>query len=243
VRLSRHLTAPAACIRRNLVWKRARCSLQKSEGASMDRIAASPTVGVTACRRFDFPARRLWLRTAAQRLRPEPVTPLSLPPNKLVSPVSSQERNTPEISRTRLLAIVKTVVAVLIACDPQLLPLVPAVDAPGIDVLVSPLGSQAVATLLWMRMRAAGALRVARLTVGSAIADSGRSYLRQLQVGEERGTLLSERVHRKTKGAARSRPTLSDASKVVQWLFDHSGKAIRPVAVALGLHQPTNWDK
>lgn len=94
-----------------------------------------------------------------------------------------------------------------------------------------------------MRMHAAGALRVARLTVGSVIADSGGGYLRQLQVGAERGALLSERVHRKTKGAARSRPTLSDASEVVLWLFDHSGKAFRPVAVALGLHQPTNWDK
>ncbi|MBT2766348.1 hypothetical protein J7J08_01695 [Stenotrophomonas sp. ISL-67] len=99
------------------------------------------------------------------------------------------------LSRARLLTAATTVLIVLMACNPQLLPLVPVLDAVGLDVLVLLLGAQMAATLPWLRAHAPGALRLARLAAGAVIAGFVGGYLRQLQVGFGQGTLLV--VHRR----------------------------------------------
>lgn len=96
----------------------------------------------------------------------------------------------PKLTHTRLLTAATALIVLLIACNPQLLPLVPMVDALGIDVLVFLFGAQAIATLLWMRMHAAGALRVLGLTSGAILASFVGGYLRQLFVGLRRGTVV-----------------------------------------------------
>lgn len=69
---------------------------------------------------------------------------------------------------------------IVLACNPVLSPLLPVVDALGLDVLVLLLGAQVVAVLPWVRERAArGTTVLARLLIG-ALAGAAGGYLRQL---------------------------------------------------------------
>lgn len=81
-------------------------------------------------------------------------------------------------SRARLLTAATTLLIVLMACNPQLLPLVPVLDAVGLDVLVLLLGAQMVALAPWVRAHASGVLRLAGLVAGAVIAGFAGSYLR-----------------------------------------------------------------
>ena len=69
---------------------------------------------------------------------------------------------------------------IVLACNPDLLPLLPVVDALGLDVLMLLLGAQVVAVLPWVRERAGRGIRVlARLLIGASAGAAG-GYLRQL---------------------------------------------------------------
>ena len=73
---------------------------------------------------------------------------------------------------------------IVMACNPLLAPLLPVVDALGLDVLVLLMGAQAMALLPWVPLHAR---RIARITLhlllgtlAGAIASFIGGYLRQL---------------------------------------------------------------
>ena len=69
----------------------------------------------------------------------------------------------------RLMAVLGATLVIVLACNPDLLPLLPVVDALGLDVLMLLLGAQVVAVLPWVRERAARGIRVlARLMIGAS---------------------------------------------------------------------------
>ncbi|MGF6418250.1 hypothetical protein ABH900_001729 [Stenotrophomonas sp. AN71] len=79
-----------------------------------------------------------------------------------------------------LMAVLGAGLVIVLACNPDLLPLLPVVDALGLDVLMLLLGAQVVALLPWVRKRAGrGARMLARLLIG-ALAGAAGGYLRQL---------------------------------------------------------------
>ncbi|MCF3495166.1 hypothetical protein C7E15_09500 [Stenotrophomonas maltophilia] len=79
-----------------------------------------------------------------------------------------------------LMAALGAALVIVLACNPVLSPLLPVVDALGLDVLMLLLGAQVVAVLPWVRERAARGIRVlARLLIG-ALAGAAGGYLRQL---------------------------------------------------------------
>jgi len=84
----------------------------------------------------------------------------------------------------RALFVLTTAVVILMACNPLLVPLLPVVDALGLEVLVLLMGAQAMALLPWARLHAGRAARIAaRLLLGTlagAIAGFIGGYLRQL---------------------------------------------------------------
>ncbi|ACF50843.1 MULTISPECIES: hypothetical protein [Stenotrophomonas] len=80
----------------------------------------------------------------------------------------------------RVMAVLGTVLVIVLACNPDLLPLLPVVDALGLDVLALLLGAQVMAMLPWLRERAArGTRMLARLLIGASAGAAG-GYLRQL---------------------------------------------------------------
>ncbi|TGW22716.1 hypothetical protein E4417_02420 [Stenotrophomonas maltophilia] len=80
----------------------------------------------------------------------------------------------------RLMAVLGAALVIVLACNPDLLPLLPVVDALGLDVLMLLLGAQMVAVLPWVRERAArGASVLAHLLIGASAGAAG-GYLRQL---------------------------------------------------------------
>ncbi|OBU69715.1 hypothetical protein A9K58_03315 [Stenotrophomonas maltophilia] len=80
----------------------------------------------------------------------------------------------------RLMAVLGATLVIVLACNPDLLPLLPLVDALGLDVLMLLLGAQVVAVLPWVRERASRGTRVlARLLIGASAGAAG-GYLRQL---------------------------------------------------------------
>ncbi|MBD8642451.1 hypothetical protein IFT63_02465 [Stenotrophomonas sp. CFBP 13724] len=83
----------------------------------------------------------------------------------------------------RTLFLLTTVFALLMACNPELLPLLPVVDALGLDVLAMLLGAQMLATLPWLRGHAGPALGVARRALAGIAAGAMGGYLRQLAFG------------------------------------------------------------
>ena len=122
------------------------------------------------------------------------------------------------LSRARLLTLATTVLIVLMACNPQLLPLVPVLDAVGADVLLLLLGVQLVTLAPWLRAHVSALLRLAGLVPGAVIAGFAGSYLRAgwpqlrnprdwggwllaLRIALERGTLL---IGRKPQQTSRS---------------------------------------
>lgn len=79
-----------------------------------------------------------------------------------------------------LMAALGAALVIVLACNPVLSPLLPVVDALGLDVLVLLLSAQVVAVLPWVRERAArGTKALARLLIG-ALAGAAGGYLRQL---------------------------------------------------------------
>ncbi|MGY8563967.1 hypothetical protein L0938_11140 [Paracidovorax citrulli] len=70
------------------------------------------------------------------------------------------------IWRKRLLTAATTVLVLLVACNPDLLPLVPIVDTMGLDVVVMLLVAQVAAAWPGLRAGVAGLLRRARLLLG-----------------------------------------------------------------------------
>lgn len=70
------------------------------------------------------------------------------------------------IWRKRLLTAATTVLVLLVACNPDLLPLVPIVDAMGLDVVVMLLVAQVAAARPGLRAGVAGLVRRARLLLG-----------------------------------------------------------------------------
>jgi ABC-type uncharacterized transport system permease subunit len=83
-----------------------------------------------------------------------------------------------QLPRAKLFAAATTLLILLMACNPQLLPLVPLLDAVGLDVLALLLGAQCIALVPWVRAHASGVLRVASLVAGAVIAGFAGSYLR-----------------------------------------------------------------
>lgn len=79
-----------------------------------------------------------------------------------------------------LMAALGAALVIVLACNPVLSPLLPVVDALGLDVLVMLLGAQVVAALPGVREWATrGTTVLARLLIG-ALAGAAGGYLRQL---------------------------------------------------------------
>lgn len=80
----------------------------------------------------------------------------------------------------RVMAVLGTVLVIVLACNPDLLPLLPVVDALGLDVLALLLGAQVMAMLPWLRESTGRWMRLAvRIAAGLAAGTVG-GYLRQL---------------------------------------------------------------
>lgn len=93
----------------------------------------------------------------------------------------------------RLMAVLGAALVIVLACNPDLLPLLPVVDVLGLDVLMLLLGAQVVAVLPWAREHAARGTRVlARLMMG-ALAGAAGGYLRQLAWWMARGAVIAGR--------------------------------------------------
>lgn len=91
--------------------------------------------------------------------------------------------STPTVRRT--LALLGAALVVLLACNPELAPLlglmdVLGLDVLGLDVLALLLGAQLLATLPWLRLHAGRGLRVAGRLACGALAGAAGGYLRQL---------------------------------------------------------------
>ena len=86
--------------------------------------------------------------------------------------------STPAVRRT--LALLGAALVVLLACNPELAPLLGLVDVLGLDVLALLLGAQLLATLPWLWLHAGRGLRVVGRLVCGALAGAAGGYLRQL---------------------------------------------------------------
>ncbi|WP_445392663.1 hypothetical protein ACUDTH_04510 [Stenotrophomonas pavanii] len=92
-----------------------------------------------------------------------------------------------------LMAALGAALVIVLACNPDLLPLLPVVDALGLDVLVLLLSAQVVAALPGVRERASrGTKALARLLIG-ALAGAAGGYLRQLAWWLARGPVIAGR--------------------------------------------------
>ncbi len=96
-------------------------------------------------------------------------------------------------SGRRVLFAVTTAVAAIIACNPQLLPLLPVVDAVGLDVLALLLGAQAMAVLPWFGEHAARGIQLACRALAGLLAGAVGGYLRQLVFGAAREMIVCGR--------------------------------------------------
>lgn len=91
------------------------------------------------------------------------------------------------MGRRALLALTAAIV-ILMACNPLLAPLLPVVDALGLDVLVLLMGAQAMAWLPWVRLHAGRVARVFLKILSGLIAGAVGSYMRALLFSGVRGT-------------------------------------------------------
>lgn len=89
----------------------------------------------------------------------------------------------------RVLFAATTLIALGVACHPLLLPLLPVVDALGLDVLALLLGSQLVGAAPWLHSRLGPAARVGVRLLGGLLAGAAGGYLRTLISGLLRGTV------------------------------------------------------
>ncbi|WP_179459655.1 hypothetical protein [Stenotrophomonas sp. JAI102] len=83
----------------------------------------------------------------------------------------------------RALFVLTAAIVTLMACNPLLVPLLPVVDALGLDVLLLLIGAQAMALLPWVRLHASRIARVAARLLLGALAGFIGGYLRQLVFG------------------------------------------------------------
>jgi len=96
-------------------------------------------------------------------------------------------------SGRRVLFAATTMAALIIACNPQLLPLLPVVDAVGLDVLALLLGAQAMAVLPWFGNHGARGIRLACRALAGLLAGVVGGYLRQLIFGVAREEIFCGR--------------------------------------------------
>ncbi len=91
----------------------------------------------------------------------------------------------------RVLFAATTLIALGVACNPLLLllPLLPVVDALGLDVLALLLGAQLVGAAPWLHSRLGPAARVGVRLLGGLLAGAAGGYLRTLISGILRGTV------------------------------------------------------
>lgn len=86
------------------------------------------------------------------------------------------------MGRRALFALTAAIVT-LMACNPLLVPLLPVVDALGLDVLILLIGAQAMTLLPWVRLHASRIARLAARSLLGALAGFIGGYLRQLVFG------------------------------------------------------------
>lgn len=112
--------------------------------------------------------------------------PQYTPANPLETAVSLTARllrwTATPMGRRALFALTAAIVT-LMACNPLLVPLLPVVDALGLDVLLLLIGAQAMALLPWVRLHASRTARVAARLLLGALAGFIGGYLRQLVFG------------------------------------------------------------
>ena len=85
--------------------------------------------------------------------------------------------STPALRRT--LPVLGATLVVLLACNPELAPLLAVLDVLGLDVLALLLGAQLLATLPWLRLQVDRGLRGAGRLACGAVAGAAGGYLRQ----------------------------------------------------------------
>ncbi len=86
------------------------------------------------------------------------------------------------MGRRALFALTAAIVT-LMACNPLLVPLLPVVDALGLDVLILLIGAQVMTLLPWVRLHASRIARLAARLLLGALAGFIGGYLRQLVFG------------------------------------------------------------
>lgn len=80
----------------------------------------------------------------------------------------------------RVLALLGTLLVIVLACNPEMVPLLTMVDALGLDVLALLLGAQLVALLPWLRERGRQTARILGRLLTGGLAGAAGGYLRQL---------------------------------------------------------------
>lgn len=85
--------------------------------------------------------------------------------------------STPALRRT--LAVLGATLVVLLACNPELAPLLAVLDVLGLDVLALLLGAQLLATLPWLQLQVDRGLRGAGRLACGVVAGAAGGYLRQ----------------------------------------------------------------
>lgn len=80
----------------------------------------------------------------------------------------------------RVTALLGAGLLIVLACNPDLLPLLPLVDALGLDVLALLLGAQLLGTLPWLRVRAGRWADMAGRLACGVVAGAAGGYLRAL---------------------------------------------------------------
>lgn len=83
----------------------------------------------------------------------------------------------------RALFAITTATIMLVACNPLLLPLLPVVDAVGLDVLALLVGAQALAALPWLAHLTRRCAAPAGRVLAGFLAGAVGGYLRQLLFG------------------------------------------------------------
>ncbi|EOW2137429.1 hypothetical protein N5C16_14240 [Stenotrophomonas sp. GD03908] len=82
----------------------------------------------------------------------------------------------------RTIALLCSVLLLVLACNPDLLPLLSLVDALGLDVVVLLLAAQVTAVLPWLRERTGRWVRLAMRIAAGVLAGVIGGFLRQLMM-------------------------------------------------------------
>lgn len=98
--------------------------------------------------------------------------------NDAVPLISPALRTTTHRIGRLLLVVATTLIIVLLASNPELVPLIAVIDAVGLDVLILLLGAQLLATLPWVSAHLRRGFRLARRGLGALAAGAMGGYLR-----------------------------------------------------------------